>query len=157
MDLLKIGHPCSCRPSQGIVQGDKHRWAFPGDRGLRQVVVSSPPPMINPAAVVSGRLSSFATRPTFARLPDFVRAYAVEQNAGGGGGDGGGAETSDPKLQYLKNLMIKYLGTDEGEAREHMERAIATVLQFSEEVRLARGQARSTCRGLGSRRRVGVG
>lgn len=44
-------------------------------------------------------------------------------------------EAQDPKLQYLKNLMLKYLGTDEGEAREHMERAIATVLQFSEEVR----------------------
>lgn len=54
--------------------------------------------------------------------------------AGGGGGGGGGLEAQDPKLQYLKNLMLKYLGTDEGEAREHMERAIATVLQFSEQV-----------------------
>lgn len=63
-------------------------------------------------------------------------------------GDGAGTETTDPKLQYLKNLMIKYLGTDEGEAREHMERAIATVLQFSEEVRVAfRGW-----KGMGERR-----
>ena len=59
----------------------------------------------------------------------------VGQGAGAaGGGGGGGLEAQDPKLQYLKNLMLKYLGTDEGEAREHMERAIATVLQFSEQV-----------------------
>lgn len=58
------------------------------------------------------------------------------QGAGAAGGGGGeGLELQDPKLQYLKNLMLKYLGTDEGEAREHMERAIATVLQFSEQVR----------------------
>ena len=38
----------------------------------------------------------------------------------------------DPRLQYLKNLMIKYLCTEEFEAKEHMERAITTVLQFSE-------------------------
>ena len=55
------------------------------------------------------------------------------QSAGAGGG---GLEEDNPKLQYLKNLMLKYLGTDEGEAREHMERAIATVLQFSEKVRI---------------------
>ena len=48
---------------------------------------------------------------------------------------GRGWRRKTPKLQYLKNLMLKYLGTDEGEAREHMERAIATVLQFLEEVR----------------------
>ena len=58
---------------------------------------------------------------------------------GAGAGGGGGLEAQDPKLQYLKNLMLKYLGTDEGEAREHMERAIATVLQFSEEVRAIDG------------------
>ena len=56
----------------------------------------------------------------------------LDQGAGAGGG--AGLEAQDPKLQYLKNLMLKYLGTDEGEAREHMERAIATVLQFSEQV-----------------------
>uniref|UniRef100_A0A7S2S2V8 GRIP domain-containing protein n=1 Tax=Rhizochromulina marina TaxID=1034831 RepID=A0A7S2S2V8_9STRA len=38
----------------------------------------------------------------------------------------------DPRFQYLKNLMIKYLCTDEFEAREHMERAVMTVLQFSD-------------------------
>ena len=38
----------------------------------------------------------------------------------------------DPRLQYLKNLMLKYLCTDEFEAKEHMERAITAVLQFSD-------------------------
>lgn len=38
--------------------------------------------------------------------------------------------------------MLKYLGTDEGEAREHMERAIATVLQFSEQVSPSGGSGR---------------
>lgn len=56
---------------------------------------------------------------------------SVHQSAGTGGA---GFEAENPKLLYLKNLMLKYLGTDEGEAREHMERAIATVLQFSEQV-----------------------
>lgn len=43
----------------------------------------------------------------------------------------GQAAIEDPRLQYLKNLMLKYLSTDEFEAKEHMERAIMTVLQFS--------------------------
>lgn len=64
------------------------------------------------------------------------RVWRLWQGAGAAAGGGGGLESQDPKLQYLKNLMLKYLGTDEGEAREHMERAIATVLQFSEEVRV---------------------
>ncbi|CAN0413718.1 unnamed protein product, partial [Discosporangium mesarthrocarpum] len=40
-------------------------------------------------------------------------------------------------MEYLKNLMVKYLSTEEDEAREHMERAIASVLQFSEGERQA--------------------
>jgi hypothetical protein len=45
----------------------------------------------------------------------------------------------DPKLQYLKNLMLKYLCTDEGaDAKDHMERAITTILQFTEAVRRRR-------------------
>ena len=67
--------------------------------------------------------------------------------SGGGGSLGGGGKGSldagllrrasssmpdDPRLQYLKNLMIKYLCTDEFEAKEHMERAITTVLQCSD-------------------------
>jgi len=43
-----------------------------------------------------------------------------------------GSIPEDPKLQYLKNLMLKYLSTDEFEAKEHMERAITTVLLFTE-------------------------
>ncbi|CAN0565936.1 unnamed protein product, partial [Ectocarpus sp. 12 AP-2014] len=61
--------------------------------------------------------------------------HAIQGAGAAGGGGGESLELQDPKLQYLKNLMLKYLGTDEGEAREHMERAIATVLQFSEQVR----------------------
>eukprot|EP00752_Nemacystus_decipiens_P004528 g4135.t1 len=69
------------------------------------------------------------------------KAMHAIQGAGAAGG-GGGLEAQDPKLQYLKNLMLKYLGTDEGEAREHMERAIATVLQFSEQERQNLKEAR---------------
>eukprot|EP00903_Cladosiphon_okamuranus_P009800 g9317.t1 len=70
------------------------------------------------------------------------KAMHAIQGAGAAGGGGGGLEAQDPKLQYLKNLMLKYLGTDEGEAREHMERAIATVLQFSEQERQNLKEAR---------------
>eukprot|EP00985_Skeletonema_marinoi_P033572 scaffold41632_cov256-Skeletonema_marinoi.AAC.1 len=36
------------------------------------------------------------------------------------------------KISYLKNLMVNYLGSDAA-CREHMEPAIATVLNFSED------------------------
>ncbi|CAM9514465.1 unnamed protein product [Scytosiphon promiscuus] len=70
------------------------------------------------------------------------RKKAMDAIQGAGAAGGGGLESQDPKLQYLKNLMLKYLGTDEGEAREHMERAIATVLQFSEQERQELKEAR---------------
>jgi len=38
----------------------------------------------------------------------------------------------DSKLSYLKNLMVNYLASDI-EVREHMEGAIATVLNFTPE------------------------
>ncbi|CAM9892204.1 unnamed protein product [Chrysoparadoxa australica] len=59
-----------------------------------------------------------------------------------GGGDEEGSLDSEQmhmagselaKLQYLKNLMLQYLGTHEITARTSMERAIATVLGFSDE------------------------
>ncbi|CAM9963078.1 unnamed protein product [Ectocarpus fasciculatus] len=68
--------------------------------------------------------------------------HAIQGAGAAGGGGAEGLEVQDPKLQYLKNLMLKYLGTDEGEAREHMERAIATVLQFSEQERQDLKEAR---------------
>jgi len=37
------------------------------------------------------------------------------------------------KIQYLKNLMSKYLATSEHKAKEHMERAILMVLGFSDD------------------------
>merc|ERR1712157_127575 len=40
--------------------------------------------------------------------------------------------TEDAKLQYLRNLMVNYLSSDQ-EIREHMESAICTVLKFSDE------------------------
>uniref|UniRef100_A0A7S2P5H9 GRIP domain-containing protein n=1 Tax=Skeletonema marinoi TaxID=267567 RepID=A0A7S2P5H9_9STRA len=36
------------------------------------------------------------------------------------------------KISYLKNLMVNYLGSDAA-CREHMEPAIATVLNFTED------------------------
>lgn len=43
------------------------------------------------------------------------------------------AEDSLAKLQYLKNLMLNYLTSPEAKAKEHMERAIATVLAFNKD------------------------
>ena len=33
--------------------------------------------------------------------------------------------------EYLKNTIIQYMATDQVEVKEHMEAAIATVLQFT--------------------------
>ncbi|KDO28815.1 hypothetical protein SPRG_20019 [Saprolegnia parasitica CBS 223.65] len=33
--------------------------------------------------------------------------------------------------EYLKNIVVKYMSTEHAEVKEHMEKAIATVLQFS--------------------------
>ncbi|CAM9219409.1 unnamed protein product, partial [Choristocarpus tenellus] len=63
--------------------------------------------------------------------------HAIQASGGGDGDNGSGRDIPNPKLEYLKNLMVKYLETDEGEVREQMERAIATVLQFSESERQA--------------------
>ena len=52
-----------------------------------------------------------------------------------------GAENA--KISYLKNLMVNYLGSD-ASVRDHMEPAIATVLNFTEEdldkIQKAKGQ-----------------
>lgn len=42
-------------------------------------------------------------------------------------------DDSTAKLQYLKNLMLNYFAAPDPKAKEHMERAIATVLNFSQE------------------------
>mmetsp|Transcript_9294 Transcript_9294/g.13975 ORF Transcript_9294/g.13975 Transcript_9294/m.13975 type:complete len:380 (-) Transcript_9294:52-1191(-) len=44
-------------------------------------------------------------------------------------------ETSifDPKTQYLRNLLLNYMGTENPAAKNNMERAICKVLDFSEE------------------------
>eukprot|EP00633_Aureoumbra_lagunensis_P001411 CAMPEP_0197295986 /NCGR_PEP_ID=MMETSP0890-20130614/37206_1 /TAXON_ID=44058 ORGANISM="Aureoumbra lagunensis, Strain CCMP1510" /NCGR_SAMPLE_ID=MMETSP0890 /ASSEMBLY_ACC=CAM_ASM_000533 /LENGTH=522 /DNA_ID=CAMNT_0042772285 /DNA_START=17 /DNA_END=1585 /DNA_ORIENTATION=- len=44
------------------------------------------------------------------------------------------------KLQYLKNLMAKYLATAQAQPREHMERAIVMVLNFSDDEKAAIAQ-----------------
>jgi len=55
-----------------------------------------------------------------------------------------GAENA--KISYLKNLMVNYLGSD-ASVRDHMEPAIATVLNFTEEdlekIKKAKGQSDS--------------
>jgi hypothetical protein len=55
-----------------------------------------------------------------------------------------GAEVA--KISYLKNLMVNYLGSDSS-VREHMEPAIATVLNFTDEdldkIKKAKGQSDS--------------
>lgn len=38
--------------------------------------------------------------------------------------------SEESKLSYLKNLMVNYLSSDPA-VRDHMEKAIGTVLQFS--------------------------
>ena len=58
---------------------------------------------------------------------------------GGSGGfqrqDGGGGAPrvlpKNPTTEYLKNTIIQYMATDQVEVKEHMEAAIATVLQFT--------------------------
>ena len=55
----------------------------------------------------------------------------------------GSSMPEDPKLQYLKNLMLKYLCTEEFEAKEHMERAITTILQFTDAERAFVGERRA--------------
>ena len=54
---------------------------------------------------------------------------------GHGGGRRGGAGMVLPRnatTEYLKNVVIQYMASDEAEVREHMEGAIATVLQFTD-------------------------
>lgn len=50
------------------------------------------------------------------------------------------------KVAYLKNLMVNYLGSDNS-VREHMEPAIATVLNFTDEelqkIKKQKGQSES--------------
>lgn len=41
------------------------------------------------------------------------------------------------QTQYLKNVMLKYLCTTQMEVKEHMEKAIATVLKFTPDELLA--------------------
>ncbi|KAJ8609475.1 hypothetical protein CTAYLR_005466 [Chrysophaeum taylorii] len=52
------------------------------------------------------------------------------------------ADDSVAKLQYLKNLMLNYLGSSEAKAKEHMERAIVTVLAFSPDEKARIDQAK---------------
>ena len=40
--------------------------------------------------------------------------------------------SEESKLSYLKNLMVNYLSSDP-DVRDHMEKAIGTVLQFTPE------------------------
>jgi hypothetical protein len=39
----------------------------------------------------------------------------------------------NPTTEYLKNTIIQYMATDQAEVKEHMEAAIATVLQFNDQ------------------------
>ena len=69
---------------------------------------------------------------------------ALNNGGGGGGGGGGGSHSKHSKFgasarvlpknattEYLKNTIIQYMATDQVEVKEHMEAAIATVLQFT--------------------------
>ncbi|CAM9198473.1 unnamed protein product [Phaeothamnion confervicola] len=72
----------------------------------------------------------------YADLKDEYRLYRKKAMAAIAGSSAtpspDGAPTADPKLQYLRNLMLKYLTTAEDDgSRAHMERALVTVLQFS--------------------------
>jgi endonuclease III len=64
--------------------------------------------------------------------------FEAQQHDGSNGVDASAASritshsTADAKLSYLKNLMVNYLSA-EPSAREHMEPAIGTVLQFTPE------------------------
>ena len=76
------------------------------------------------------------------------------ENGGGGGGSGGSGSgknsrhgkggsnyssgltsarvlPKNPTTEYLKNTIIQYMATEQVEVKEHMEAAIATVLQFT--------------------------
>ena len=59
---------------------------------------------------------------------------------GVGGLERGGHERGGPRVlpknpttEYLKNTIIQYMATEQIEVKEHMEAAIATVLQFTRE------------------------
>jgi len=59
---------------------------------------------------------------------------------GVGGHERGGHERNGPRVlpknpttEYLKNTIIQYMATEQLEVKEHMEAAIATVLQFTRE------------------------
>ena len=65
--------------------------------------------------------------------------FEAQQNSGNGNGISSTAafhitsnSSADAKLSYLKNLMLNYLSSPPA-VRGHMESAIATVLQFSEQ------------------------
>ena len=44
-----------------------------------------------------------------------------------------GAHPEGDKFAYLKNLMTKYLGTADPDAKEHMERAVMMVLGYTDD------------------------
>ena len=67
------------------------------------------------------------------RLQGTNSGYAHRGRRSAGSGTGFGVLPKTPTSEYLKNIVLQYLATDEPEKREHMEGAIATVLQFSDD------------------------
>ena len=64
------------------------------------------------------------------------RSASGNSNSRDSGGSSGGAigtmvMPDDATTEYLKNIVLKYMATDEVQVKEHMEAAIATVLRFS--------------------------
>ena len=62
-----------------------------------------------------------ARRPSMDAESDSARRNAAASLAADG-------STTD---EYLKNIVLKYMCTEQPEVKEHMEKAIATVLKFS--------------------------
>ncbi|KAG2763387.1 hypothetical protein JG687_00007920 [Phytophthora cactorum] len=57
-----------------------------------------------------------------------VRRMSVESNSSLSGFETPNATKTN---EYLKNIVYKYMASDQAEAKEHMEKAIATVLNFT--------------------------
>ncbi|POM75073.1 Hypothetical protein PHPALM_7871 [Phytophthora palmivora] len=57
-----------------------------------------------------------------------VRRMSMESNSSLSGFETPNATKTN---EYLKNIVYKYMSSDQAEAKEHMEKAIATVLNFT--------------------------
>lgn len=72
----------------------------------------------------SGAAGSFGAR----RRPSLEADQESARRNAAASLDGNGAATTD---EYLKNIVLKYMCTEQPEVKDHMEKAIATVLKFT--------------------------